>query len=91
MEKLKCTIPKDICNLRDNDGYCTLGIGYLCQPIVEQCEECKRIDNGYCSAYINPKVKWSHGKKCPLASHLATIIVEDRSKKRIGQQKHGKR
>lgn len=89
--KEKCTIPKSLCNARDKDGYCKLGVGNVCQPIIEQCEGCKRIDNGYCSVYINPKVKWSHDKKCPLASHLIILVEESqKGKSRIGQQKHKK-
>lgn len=93
MEKLKekCTIPKNICNVRDKNGYCKLGVGNVCQPIVDQCEGCKRIDNGYCSAYINPEAKWSYGKKCPLASHLIMLVGDpQKSKTRVGQQKQTK-
>ena len=84
----KCTVPKERCNARNAEGQCTLGI--LCKKIVEECIGCNRIDNGYCSAYINPKNKWSFGKQCPLASHLITVI-KDEGKKRVGQQKQNKK
>lgn len=84
----KCVIPKERCNLRDEEGRCRMGI--LCQEIVEECNGCNRIDNGYCSAYINPSVKWKAGRQCPLASHLTTII-KDEGKRRVGQQKQKKR
>jgi len=85
----KCTIPKEICQQRDANGYCKMGI--LCMEIVEECEGCSRIDNGYCSAYINPKAKWSAGKQCPLASHLEAKKVEVVGKIRSGQQKQKKK
>jgi len=84
----KCTIPKEICPQRDANGFCRMGI--LCMEIVEECKGCNRIDNGYCSVYINPKAKWRAGKRCPLASHLITL-VEDEGKKRVGQQKQKKK
>lgn len=87
MLHLKCTIPKEICWQRDDNGYCKVGI--LCQKIVEKCNGCDRIDNGYCRAYINPSVKWRSGRQCPLASHMSTLIKEE-GKHRVGQQKQKK-
>ena len=84
MTHVKCSIPKDICSIRDKGGNCTLGIA--CQKIVEECEGCDRIDHGYCRSYINPKAKWMTVRKCPLASHLKTQIKSN-GKLRVGQQK----
>lgn len=79
-----CDIPKKFCNLREKDGSC--GLKRACLPIVEQCEGCEKIENGYCKAYIYPAVKWSHGANCPMATHIETE-EEKRKKLRIGQQK----
>jgi len=79
-----CDIPKKFCNLRAKDGLCELK--RPCLPIVEQCEGCEKIENGYCKAYIAPAVKWAHGRDCPAATHIETE-EEKKKKLRIGQQK----
>lgn len=84
----KCEIPKEICNLRDENGRCT--ISTICQKVIDACTGCNRIINGYCTAYINPKVKWSNGKTCPLASHIERKKTNI-GKHRIGQQKQRRR
>jgi hypothetical protein len=88
MEYPKCTISKEICSFRNKNGYCTLGI--TCQKIVEQCEGCNKVENGYCRAYINPENKWKYGRECPLASHLEKKKLEY-AKTRVGQQKQKKK
>lgn len=60
------------------------------QPIVEQCEGCARIgQDGKCTTYLFPAVKWSHGKKCPMATHLKP--KEAKKKKFINPLKKSKR
>lgn len=89
---MKCDVPKMFCNVRDENGNCTLNT--KCRPVVDQCLEnggCNRIDNGYCKAYINPAAKWRQSKICPLSTNF-TVRLDDypRSKKRVGQQKQKK-
>ena len=79
-----CDIPKKFCNLREKDGSCMLK--RPCLPIVEQCEGCEKIENGYCKSYIHPAAKWSHGSKCPMSALFK--IEQDEKKVRIGQPKH---
>lgn len=89
---MRCDVPKMFCNVRDENGNCTLGI--KCQPVVEQCLQkggCNRVDNGYCKAYINPESKWRQSKVCPLATHFVTRLDDRTSgKQRVGQQKQSK-
>ncbi|RLI64772.1 MAG: hypothetical protein DRO67_03635 [Candidatus Asgardarchaeum californiense] len=87
MEYIKCTIPREICSFRDKNGCCTMGV--TCQKIVEECKECNKVEGEYCQVYINPYAKWSHGKKCPMASHLKKE-VRITGKRRVGQQKQKK-
>ena len=82
-KRKKCEIPKTVCNLRDEDGYCLLG--YECQPVIDKCKGCKRIENGYCKVYIFPKAKWRSGN-CPMATHLEKELTKE-ERVRIGQQK----
>jgi len=61
-------------------------------PIVEQCtgteKSCKNIENGtLCAVYIHPEAKWRDGD-CPMASHLELVDRKQKSKSRVGQQKH---
>jgi len=85
-----CEIPKEHCNARTKDGYCSLGKEYKCQPVVEKCEDCEKIENGYCSVYIFPAAKWRAGN-CPVATHIKSeeLTAQQKAKIRIGQQKHG--
>ena len=79
-----CDIPKKFCTLRGEDRSCMLK--RPCLPIVEQCEGCGKVENGYCKSYTAPAVKWAHGRTCPLAAHIET--EEGRKNKlRVGQQK----
>jgi hypothetical protein len=92
-KRKKCEIPKTVCNLRDEDGYCSLG--YECQPVIDRClegESCERIENGYCKVYIFPEAKWRSGN-CPMATHLKKkeLSRKEQMKTRIGQQKQIKR
>ena len=92
----KCEIPKTVCNLRDKDGYCSLG--YECQPVIDKCLEgeegtsCEKIENGYCKVYIFPETKWRSGP-CPMATHLEKkeLSRREQMKTRVGQQKQRKR
>jgi len=78
----KCNIPKNSCTARKN-GYCLLGIE--CLPIIDKCEGCAKIENGYCKMYINPAAKWKLGI-CPGATHVKKETKEER-RRRLGQQK----
>lgn len=82
----KCEVPKIFCNLRDEDGYCSLG--YECQPVIDKCEGCEKIENGYCQVYIFPEAKWRVGD-CPMATHLKKkeLSKKEQMKIRVGQQK----
>lgn len=76
------------CIMSDKNGKC-IHDG-KCQPVVEQCKGCGRInDNGFCKAYINPKAIWEHKEKCPLATHLIERIEND--KKKVNPIKKSKR
>ena len=66
-------------------------------PVVDRCEgkdeseetsgrQCKKIINGFCSAYYKPESKWVADRHCPLATHYETVEEQAR-KKRVGQQK----
>ena len=85
-----CEIPKKHCSIRTEDGHCSLGKGYKCQPVVEKCGDCEKIENGYCSVYIFPETKWRAGN-CPVATHIEAeeLTAQQKAKIRIGQQKHG--
>jgi len=89
----KCNTSKKYCNVRTKDGLCKLDAE--CRPVVEQCKNyedksCDRIDSGFCSAYINPEVKWKVTKTCPLATHIITRVETKKGKIRVGQQKQKK-
>lgn len=47
--------------------------GFLCKPVVEQCEGCDRVQGfdgqDFCSSYPLPASKWSMGR-CNFATHL---------------------
>jgi hypothetical protein len=58
-------------------------------PVPEQCEGCGKVVDGECKAYPNPANWWRLGG-CPLATHLRKV-VEDNTKKRVGQQKQKKK
>lgn len=87
-----CEIPKERCSVRTESGHCSLGKGYECQLVVEKCEGCGKIENGYCSVYIFPETKWRAGN-CPAATHIEPeeLTPQQQAKMRIGQQKHGKK
>ena len=78
-----CDIPRTFCNLREEDGSCQLK--RPCLLVVEQCEGCDKVENGYCKAYIAPAVKWAHGRDCPAATHIE--LGDKKDKVRVGQQK----
>lgn len=59
------------------------------KPIVEQCKGCKDIDGEFCKCYLDPSILFRRGL-CPRADHLK-VVVKDKAKKRIGQQKQRKR
>lgn len=79
-----CDIPKKFCSAREEDGTCK--IKQKCEPIVEECQGCEKVENGYCKSYIKPEIKWIISKVCPAATHIETEAATKR-KKRIGQQK----
>ncbi len=81
-----CEVPRTFCNLRDSDGYCRLE--KPCLPIIDKCEGCGKIENGYCMLYIAPVVKWRSGR-CPAATHIQTDNKNSK-KIRVGQQKQKK-
>jgi len=64
-------------------------------PVIEKCDGCDKIEDvkgkRLCKTYIFPDKKWKLGN-CPVATHISTIIQEEQQgKKRIGQQKRGRR
>jgi len=83
-----CDIPKKFCNVRDENGECRLTS--KCEPIVDQCNGCKKIENGFCKLYMFPRAKWTLSKECPAATHLE-IESKTQGKRRVGQQKQSKR
>lgn len=86
---IKCNIPKEFCNVRNPDGTCA--INQICEPVVEQCEGCSKVENGYCKIYIRPSVKWRFGRTCSSATHIKTEAEIQREKRRVGQQKQRRR
>ncbi len=89
---MKCNIPKEFCNVRNEDGTCA--INQRCEPVIDRCKEgqgCAKIENGYCRAYIRPESKWRLSKVCPAATHIKSEAEKLREKRRIGQQKQRKR
>jgi hypothetical protein len=85
----KCNIPKD-CLSKSEEGLCKAGI--VCDPIVEKCNGCNKIEDSYCKSYPRPSAMWRTSQVCPLASHVMyqdpKFIAE---KLRIGQQKQKKK
>ena len=60
--------------------------------VVEECKGCSKVtEEGVCEAFLSPKVKWARGKKCPLTTVGRVVVKEEVGKKRVGQQKHGKK
>lgn len=99
MDYINCTIPKEKCHLRKENGSCKLMVE--CLPVIDRCEgtdgseetggrRCEKIDNGYCASYYNPTAKWSGGKCCPMATHYETEKMK-KQRKRVGQQKQRKK
>lgn len=86
---IKCEIPKEFCNVRSADGFCT--INQQCEPIIDKCEGCAKIENGYCKLYIRPSVKWRISEFCPAATHIYKNAEYKAGKRRVGQQKQKKR
>lgn len=47
--------------------------GFVCQPIVEQCQGCDRTQDfegqEYCVSYPMPSTRWSMGR-CNFATHV---------------------
>lgn len=64
------------------------------EPIHEECNGCNRIvyyeKTGYCPAYAKPSILWRQGS-CLLGSHVEMSTNEKTGKKRVGQQKKGKK
>ena len=72
----------------------TSGCSYnegVCQPVVEECQGCKRVADfaagQYCNATPEPSSKWKNGK-CNLATH---IKEEATAKVKINPLKASKR
>jgi len=57
-------------------------------PVVDECNGCVRIAEGYCSVYLYPNAKWRLGK-CNMATHVH-LEEEKKGKVRVGQQKQKK-
>jgi len=55
------------------------------QKIIDKCVGCNKVNEGFCSAYLFPSVKWRLGN-CLLASHVE-IEVDKTRKERVGQKK----
>jgi hypothetical protein len=81
-----CDIPKKFCSAREENGTCKLKI--RCEPVIEKCKGCEKVENNYCKTYIVPKNKWSVNKVCPVATHIETAEQKTKRRIRIGQQKH---
>ncbi len=64
-------------------------------PIVKECFGCARImeEDGIqkCKAYTHPNMHWRHGGPCGLATHVRVEEEAEQGKKRVGQQKHGRK
>jgi len=66
--------------------------GGVCQPVVEACDGCDRINEFsaglYCSAAPEPAAKWKNGR-CNLATHVKEEVVV--TKEKINPLKASKR
>ena len=59
--------------------------------IIEKCNPCSLHDKIECPVYAYPKAKWRLGD-CPMATHVIARTKEtDKFKRRVGQQKGGKK
>jgi len=85
---LKCDVPRESCLSRDENGNCTFWDEYTCRTVIDKCEGCKNIENGYCRSYVNPGLKWRMSN-CPRATHLQ--VEKQTMKRRVGQQKQSRR
>ena len=81
---MKCVREMDACPHLINDN-CIYKEG--CQPVIDKCEGCARVDNGYCDAYPEPELKWKNGD-CNLATN---IVREVKAKKKINPIKASRR
>jgi hypothetical protein len=69
--------------------------GGTCQPIVENCGECKNTlslnENIYCKSYMSPKASWIHLGGCAMNTVKVVKVEETKvmnsikaSKKSVG-------
>ena len=49
------------------------------QPIIDKCEGCQHVENGYCTSYLYPSAKWRAGN-CPMATHTKAETKKSASK-----------
>lgn len=67
--------------------------GFICQPVVEQCQGCDRTGEfegqTYCTSYPMPTAKWSLGA-CNFATHIKAT-VDKSGKVKINPLKASKR
>lgn len=82
---IKCIILEKECDARDNLGDC--GFGHICEPIIDKCEGCGKTSAGYCTAFLNPSVKWRISKICPLATHIKAEAKQERKINPLKQSK----
>lgn len=82
-----CLIPKDCLRkvTLNLESVCSLNM--VCQPIVEQCEGCNKVEEGYCRLYASPATKWRITKICPSSSH---VKAEAKAEKKINPLKQAK-
>ena len=58
-----------------------------CQPVIDKCEGCAKVIDGYCGTYPEPSLKWKNGD-CNFATN---IVREIKSKKKINPIKASRR
>jgi len=76
------------CIHRADDSVCRINIA--CKPVVENCDGCIRIEDGYCRSFAFPAIKWRSMGGCPMASHIVAEAYTI-GKIRAGQQKQKKK
>jgi len=81
----ECLVPKNCLMRLKLDNVCSLHT--VCQPIVDQCVGCNKVEKGYCRLYAAPAVRWRTTKICPSSSH---VKAEAKVEKKINPLKQAK-
>ena len=74
---LECTTTKEgfPCIFMKKAG-CSF-MGGTCYPVIDKCQGCTNVqDNGYCSTYAFPRLKWIN--TCPMATHIKKEEVKEK-------------